>query len=155
MSSEVCAGTHNQALVRHGGRIRERKQFRQTHSRDSSKAYQGLYQCLADSIEYACLFGPLLALRVRQVFDTCNVHNDQAFGLDFHIDRLLRSAAGARIEHNYTKETLRGIILATIAAGGRKEGVDAFAKYWLSAGRYCGCSSLLRRRSRCCQGSSA
>ena len=71
------------------------------------------------------------------VFDTCNVHNDRAYGLDFHLDRLLRSAATARIEHNTTKDTLRDIILATIAAGGRKKG-DAFAKYWLSAGRRVG-----------------
>ncbi|CAN0467598.1 unnamed protein product, partial [Ectocarpus sp. 8 AP-2014] len=46
------------------------------------------------------------------------------------------SAATARIEHSYTKEALRDIILATIAAGGRsKNGMDAFAKFWLSAGR--------------------
>lgn len=72
------------------------------------------------------------------VFDTCNVHNDKAFGLEFHLDRLLRGAAETRIEHTYSKESLREIILATIAAGGRKEGVDAFVKYWLSAGR-CSC----------------
>lgn len=71
------------------------------------------------------------------VFDTCNVHNDRAYGLDFHLDRLLKSATTARIEHDTTKESLRDIILATIAAGGRKKG-DAFAKYWLSAGRRVG-----------------
>lgn len=77
------------------------------------------------------------------VFDTCNVHNDRAYGLDFHLDRLLRSAATARIEHNTTKESLRDIILATIAAGGRKNG-DAFAKYWLSAGRRVGSIPILQ-----------
>ncbi|CAM9870976.1 unnamed protein product [Ectocarpus sp. 12 AP-2014] len=72
----------------------------------------------------------------QKVFDTCNVHNDRAYGLHFHLDRLLKSAATARIEHSYTKEALRDIILATIAAGGRSNnGMDAFAKFWLSAGR--------------------
>lgn len=71
-----------------------------------------------------------------QVFDTCNVHNDRAYGLHFHLDRFLKCAATARIEHGYTKEALRDIILATIAAGGRtQKGTDAFAKFWLSAGR--------------------
>lgn len=71
-----------------------------------------------------------------KVFDTCNVHGGRAYGLHFHLDRFLKSAATARIEHGYTKEDLRGIILATIAAGGRpKGGSDAFAKFWLSAGR--------------------
>lgn len=71
-----------------------------------------------------------------QVFDTCNVHNGRAYGLHFHLDRFLKSAATARVEHSYTKEALRDIILATIAAGGRpKEGNNAFAKFWLSAGR--------------------
>lgn len=69
------------------------------------------------------------------MFDTCNVHNDRAYGLHFHLDRLLRSAATARIEHEFTKEVLRDIILATIAAGGRKKGMGAMVKYWLSAGR--------------------
>lgn len=72
----------------------------------------------------------------KQVFDTCNVHNDRAYGLHFHLDRFLKGAATARIEHNYTKEALRDIILATIAAGGRSQkGTDALAKFWLSAGR--------------------
>lgn len=72
----------------------------------------------------------------RKVFDTCNVHNDRAYGLHFHLDRLLKSAATARVEHSYTKEALREIILSTIAAGGRPEkGKNAFAKFWLSAGR--------------------
>lgn len=72
-----------------------------------------------------------------QVFDTCNVHNERAYGLHFHLDRFLKSAATARVEHRYTKKALRDIILATIAAGGRpKKGKDAFAKFWLSAGRY-------------------
>eukprot|EP00752_Nemacystus_decipiens_P006483 g5837.t1 len=74
--------------------------------------------------------------RGHAVFDTCNVHNDRAYGLHFHLDRFLKSAATARVEHGFTKEALRGIILATIAAGGRPDkGKDAFAKFWLSAGR--------------------
>lgn len=72
----------------------------------------------------------------KKVFDTCNVHNDRAYGLHFHLDRFLKSAATARVEHSYTKEAIREIILATIAAGGRPDkGKNAFAKFWLSAGR--------------------
>ena len=82
------------------------------------------------------LLPPQTAAVATQVFDTCNVHNGRAYGLHFHLDRFLKSAATARVEHSYTKEALRDIILATIAAGGRsKKGEDAFAKFWLSAGR--------------------
>lgn len=93
---------------------------------------------------------PCVTPLVFLVFDTCNVHNDRAFGLDFHLDRLLRSAATARIEHNTTKEALRDIILATIAAGGRNKG-DASARYWLSAGRcVCGNSQISKLHKYYC-----
>ena len=40
------------------------------------------------------------------MFDTCNVKAGRAYGLDFHLDRLLRSASLARITHPYTKVSL-------------------------------------------------
>jgi len=71
--------------------------------------------------------------RGHAVFDTCNVHAGKAFGLDFHLDRLLRSAAAARIESPPSKADLRSIVLQTLAATRRADGV--FCRYWLTAGR--------------------
>jgi 4-amino-4-deoxychorismate lyase len=71
--------------------------------------------------------------RGHAVFDTCNVSDGKAFGLDFHLDRLLRSAAAARIASPPDKEDLRSIVLQTIAATRRADGV--FVRYWLTAGR--------------------
>ncbi|CAN0031866.1 unnamed protein product [Ectocarpus sp. 8 AP-2014] len=106
-----------------------------------TSSWRSFYSSLAGGIvtDSALMLLPIddhMVHRGHAVFDTCNVHNDRAYGLHFHLDRLLKSAATARIEHSYTKEALRDIILATIAAGGRsKNGMDAFAKFWLSAGR--------------------
>ncbi|CAM9685715.1 unnamed protein product [Phaeothamnion confervicola] len=74
-----------------------------------------------------------MAHRGHAVFDTCNVAAGKAYGLDFHLDRLLRSAEIARVPHQYSKEQLRKIVLRTIAASDRRDGV--FVRYWLSAGR--------------------
>lgn len=71
--------------------------------------------------------------RGHAVFDTANLANGKVFGLGFHIDRLLKSAKSARIEHSYTKEQLRTIILHTVAVAGKRE--DCLIRYWLSAGR--------------------
>lgn len=76
--------------------------------------------------------------RGHAVFDTANVAGGRAFGLTMHLDRLLGSArqarildeAGASLEY---RESLRSIILQTIAATGRRDGV--FVRYWLSVGR--------------------
>ena len=75
------------------------------------------------------------------VFDTCHVEDGHAFGLSMHLDRLLSSARQARIlpaadaelPPAFEKESLRSIILQTIAATGRRDGV--FVRYWCSAGR--------------------
>lgn len=72
--------------------------------------------------------------RGHAVFDTCNVCDGEAFGLDFHLDRLIRSATKAKIDlGQWNKDKFLQVILSTIAAGGQKEGV--FVRYWLSAGR--------------------
>ena len=73
------------------------------------------------------------------VFDTCHVEQGRAFGLSMHIDRFLSSAAKAKIidegqpPEGFDKEALRSVILQTIAATGRRDGV--FVRYWCSAGR--------------------
>lgn len=70
--------------------------------------------------------------RGHAVFDTCNVSKGRAFGLSFHLDRLLRSAAAARITNVPSKEELRSTILQTIAATRKRDGV--YVRYWLTAG---------------------
>ena len=71
--------------------------------------------------------------RGHAVFDTCNVMNGRAFGLNFHLDRLLKSCELARIEHNYDKEWLKNVVLHTIAASKKKN--DVFVRYWMTSGR--------------------
>ena len=68
------------------------------------------------------------------VFDTANVAGGKAFGLSMHLDRLLGSAQQARIDTSaLAKDTLKRIILETIGATERRDGV--FVRYWLTAGR--------------------
>eukprot|EP00941_MAST-03F_sp_MAST-3F-sp1_P004250 g4250.t1 len=80
-----------------------------------------------------------MTTRGHAVFDTCNIFNGHAYGLGFHLDRLLQSAKAAKIYDDvtnplpYSKEELQDIILATIAATGYKDGI--FCRYWLSVGR--------------------
>lgn len=74
--------------------------------------------------------------RGHAVFDTCNVSQGQCYGLDFHLDRLLRSAGLARIHPSYTKEELRQIILSTVAASQQRDGI--FVRFWMTAGMFYG-----------------
>ena len=53
------------------------------------------------------------------------------YQLDPHLDRLIRSATGARIVLPFPREHLRQIILDTAAASHQR---DASVRYWLSAG---------------------
>jgi 4-amino-4-deoxychorismate lyase len=69
--------------------------------------------------------------RGHAVFDTATLAHGMLYQLDPHLDRLLRSAAAARIEPPVAREQLRQIILDTAAASGRR---DASVRYWLSAG---------------------
>jgi 4-amino-4-deoxychorismate lyase len=76
--------------------------------------------------------------RGHAVFDTALVKNGRLYQLDAHLDRLLRSAASARIPlQPHTREEMRRIIIdtaaaAAAAAGGCRE--DASVRYWLSVG---------------------
>ena len=55
-----------------------------------------------------------LVHRGHAVFDTANVHGGKVYGLDFHLDRLLKSAREARIEHAPSKAALRQCVLHTV-----------------------------------------
>jgi len=69
--------------------------------------------------------------RGHAVFDTATLTNGMLYQLDPHLDRLIKSAAGARILLPFPREHLRQIILETAAASRQREGS---VRYWLSAG---------------------
>jgi 4-amino-4-deoxychorismate lyase len=73
--------------------------------------------------------------RGHAVFDTANVANGCVYGLDFHLDRLRKSASHCRIDEGavkWPKDRLRSVILQMVAASGKRDGV--FVRYWLTAG---------------------
>lgn len=69
--------------------------------------------------------------RGHAVFDTATLTHGMLYQLDPHLDRLIRSAEGARIPPPFPRERLRQIILETAAASRQREGS---VRYWLSAG---------------------
>ena len=69
--------------------------------------------------------------RGHGVFDTATLTHGMLYQLDAHLDRLLRSAQGARIPLAVAREELRRIILDTAAASRQRDGS---IRYWLSAG---------------------
>jgi 4-amino-4-deoxychorismate lyase len=69
--------------------------------------------------------------RGHAVFDTATLTHGRLYQLDPHLDRLIKSADGARIPLPFPREQLREIILDTAAASGRRDGS---VRYWLSAG---------------------
>jgi 4-amino-4-deoxychorismate lyase len=82
----------------------------------------------------ACMVLPLddhMVHRGHGVFDTATLSNGMLYQLDPHVDRLIKSAGGARIPLPFPRDHLRRIILETAAASGRREGS---VRYWLSAG---------------------
>ena len=69
--------------------------------------------------------------RGHAVFDTATLTQGMLYQLDPHLERLIKSAGGARIPLPFARERLRQIILETTAASRRREGS---VRYWLSAG---------------------
>jgi 4-amino-4-deoxychorismate lyase len=69
--------------------------------------------------------------RGHGVFDTATLTHGMLYQLDPHLDRLIRSAQGARIPLPFSREELRQIILDTAAASRHRDGS---IRYWLSAG---------------------
>src|SRR4030095_6246348 len=69
--------------------------------------------------------------RGHAVFDTATLTHGMLYQLDPHLDRLIKSANGARIELPFSREQMRQIILETAAASRQREGS---VRYWLSAG---------------------
>jgi 4-amino-4-deoxychorismate lyase len=69
--------------------------------------------------------------RGHGVFDTATLTHGMLYQLDPHLDRMIRSAQGARIPLTFAREELRQIIIETAAASRQR---DASVRYWLSAG---------------------
>lgn len=69
--------------------------------------------------------------RGHGVFDTATLTQGMLYQLDAHLDRLIRSAHGARIPLPFSREELRQIIVETAAASRQRDGS---VRYWLSAG---------------------
>lgn len=103
-----------------------------------SSQWYAFYSSVTDAItrDPACMVVPVddhMVHRGHAVFDTANLANGRVYGLSFHIERLLRSAARAQIHHSYDAATIKRIILHTVAVAGVTD--DAIVRYWLSAGR--------------------
>jgi 4-amino-4-deoxychorismate lyase len=60
--------------------------------------------------------------RGHGVFDTATLTHGMLYQLDAHLDRLLRSAQGARIPLPFPRDELRRIILDTAAASRQRDG---------------------------------
>ena len=69
--------------------------------------------------------------RGHAVFDTATLTHGMLYQIDAHLDRLIKSAEGARIPLPFPRQRLRQIILETAAASQRRDGS---VRYWLSAG---------------------
>ena len=69
--------------------------------------------------------------RGHGVFDTATLIGGQIYRLRTHTDRLLTSAALARITHPWTQDDFIEMVLNTAAAAGVRDGA---IRYWLSAG---------------------
>jgi 4-amino-4-deoxychorismate lyase len=69
--------------------------------------------------------------RGHAVFDTATLTHGMLYQLDAHLDRLIKSAEGARLPLPFPRQQLRQIILETAAASQQRDGS---VRYWLSAG---------------------
>ncbi|KAL3690951.1 hypothetical protein R1sor_004602 [Riccia sorocarpa] len=100
------------------------------------KPYTAMYSSIVGGItlDPAAMVVPLddhIVHRGHAVFDTATVFNGYLYELDAHVDRLLRSAAQARIPLPFSRSVLRNILVQTAAASGSREGT---LRYWLSTG---------------------
>ena len=69
--------------------------------------------------------------RGHGVFDTCSLVNGRLYRLGIHIDRLLASAAGARLRVPWSRSELIQMVADTAAASGARDGI---VRYWLTPG---------------------
>ncbi|KAL6985409.1 aminodeoxychorismate lyase [Sarracenia purpurea var. burkii] len=110
--------------------------------RISQESYKGKQQYLA---MYSSLFGGIttdpaamvipmddhMVHRGHGVFDTAAIMDGYLYELDQHLDRIIRSAAMAKISLPFDRESIRRILIQTVSASKCREGS---LRYWLSAG---------------------
>ncbi|XRA98649.1 D-amino-acid transaminase [Pycnococcus provasolii] len=95
-----------------------------------------MYSSLLDAVvtDPAHMTTPIsdhLVHRGHGVFDTCTLRHNRLHCTDEHIDRLLQSAAAARIHHGFTRASILRAILAAAKASGAS---SASVRYWIGAG---------------------
>jgi len=66
------------------------------------------------------------------ILKCCTISCRNLYELDTHLNRLLDSAAKAKITPPFNRATIREILIQTVAAGRCKDGT---LRFWLSAGR--------------------
>jgi 4-amino-4-deoxychorismate lyase len=103
---------------------------------DKAAAFYAMYSSILGGIvtDPALMVLPLddhMVHRGHAVFDTAALIHGMLYQLDPHLDRLIRSAGGARIALPFPREQLRRIIVETVAASRQHDGS---VRYWLSAG---------------------
>eukprot|EP00850_Spirogloea_muscicola_P014124 SM000099S25230 [mRNA] locus=s99:320196:322461:- [translate_table: standard] len=69
--------------------------------------------------------------RGHAVFDTATIWNGYLYELDAHLDRILRSAASAKVQPPFPREHLRSILMRLASVSGVEVG---HLRFWLSAG---------------------
>jgi len=69
--------------------------------------------------------------RGHGVFDTAIIRSGSMYQLHPHVERIARSAQGARISLPWKKDELANIVMDTAAASGVRDG---YVRYWITAG---------------------
>lgn len=107
------------------------------HKWDSvKKPYPAMYSSIYGGIilDPAMMVIPIddhMVHRGHGVFDTAIILDGHLYELDVHLDRILRSAAKAKITSPYPRSILRSILIQLAAASQCKKGT---LRYWLTAG---------------------
>ncbi|XAR70882.1 Aminodeoxychorismate lyase [Bertholletia excelsa] len=110
--------------------------------RTSQEKYKGKQQFLA---MYSSVYGGIttdpaamvipmddhMVHRGHGVFDTAAIMDGYLYELDQHLDRIIRSAAMAKIKLPFDRESIRRILIKTVSASKCRKGS---LRYWLSAG---------------------
>jgi 4-amino-4-deoxychorismate lyase len=106
------------------------------HKKRSSLPFYCMYSSFLGGIvdQPALMVLPLddhMCHRGHAVFDTTGIDRGVLYNCSQHVDRLLRSAAAARISHSFSREWIIDTICQTAKAAGRP---FAAIRFWISAG---------------------
>lgn len=113
------------------------------------QSYRAMYSSIIGGIttDPAMMLIPLddhMVHRGHGVFDTALILGGYLYELDAHLDRLLKSAAMAKITPPFSRSLLREILMSTAVASNCRDGS---LRYWLSAGP--GGFSLSSKQCKC------